>query len=307
MTCRNFRDYLFRIQARPSTPLDKKIATCHNNARFKLIDTQMSDGNGDKQQSPQERKEISFLADHVFSQLNVMERQHPHLKVNPAYSAFKLAISEEADNPSADMEVLRSIYDEMMQALDLISAERNSVTVIGKGQHLRLQNFLPATFDGLVSSFKVVRGPEVVADGIESVAEEILFGAHEGGIDGVALRYRLQVKAQVFKLLIYDDFEKQRIVTAIKKLGDTETLRLLHLDDNALLAMVRSEESTIGNIAHIILAARDEIHHEHGRPSSMVHAQDHAGLEEINVAARRIAQPDRPHRHLRLAENTLQS
>lgn len=265
----------------------------------------MADRSEDKQQSPQERVEIIFLADHGCSQLSTIEREHPYLKDNPAYKAVRWAISDEADNPSTDMEVLKSIYDEMMRALGAISAERNSVAVIGKGQHLRLQNFLPATFDDLVRSLKAVRGPEVVADGIESVAEEILFGAHEGGIDGVALHYRLRVKAQVFKLLIYDDFEKQAILTEIKKLGETETLRLLHLGDNALRTIVHGEkyenpeDSTIANIAHIILAARDEIHHEHGRPSTMVHAEDRTGLDEIHAAARPAAQPARPRRHLR--------
>ncbi len=273
----------------------------------------MADGNGEKQQSPQERVEIIFLADHVCSQFNAIERQHPYLNDNSAYSILRLAISEETDNPSADKEVLKSIYDEMMQILTLISAERNSMAVIGKGQHLHLQNFLPSTFDNLVNSFKVVRGPEVVADGIESVAEEILFGAHEGGIDRVDLQYRLQVKAQVFKLLIYDDFEKEAITTAIKELGDAETLRLLYLDDNALHTIVHGEkyenpkESIVAGIAHIILAARDEIHHEHGRPSAMVHTEDRTGLDEIHAAAKRAAQPARPRRHLRLAENTLQS
>lgn len=254
---------------------------------------------------PDQNNEVVLLADHILTKLAALEHEHPYLTENPAYLSFKLVILEERAEPSEDANFLKGIYAEMMTSLGTISVQRNTLAVIGNGKHLHLPRFLPATFEELMANFRHIRGPEVIEDGIESLAEEILFGDYEGGIGGVD-SYVPQIKARVLKLLIYDDGEKRAIQDSIREFGEAETFRLLHLKDEALETIIATEnienpdESIIATIAHVILAARDQIHHENGRPTFMTQVEDETGLDEIGNAIVRAGAQSRGKRHLRL-------
>lgn len=247
------------------------------------------------QSKPNEGSEIMLIADHLLCKMNKMESENPFLLNEVSYLHFRMGILSEHEDPSDNVEFLETIYAQLIGFLRGVEANRNSLKVIGKGQHFRLSSYLPAEFSSLRSGFKDVYGPELIEDGIESLAEELLFGAMEGGLDEVPLAYRIKVKKKVMDLLVYDDFEKAAIEDKLEKVGDDELFRLIRLDDSSLETILKTERSIFADICHVILAARDQIHHEYGRPSTMTHAEDDYGLAEISAAAR-------PRRHLKLVE-----
>jgi len=235
--------------------------------------------------------EVKLLADHIVARLNRLEAAHPYVTSNQAYLTCKLAILREVSVTSETDEDLRSLYEGLLIALREIAEQRNGVRTIGKAKPLHVPTYLPASFDDLKHDLKAVRGPEVIEDAVESVAEEILFGHSPMEISG-AKDYMPKIRNRVLKLLIYNDHEKHEIMATLREFGMEEAFRLLHLDDAALEAIVATEdfenleESIIADVAHIVLAARDQVHHEQGRPTFV----DSTG---------RLRDTPRPARHLR--------
>lgn len=90
------------------------------------------------------------------------------------------------------------------------------------------------------------------------------------------------VKKKIFALLIYDDFESERIRATVKEFGQENVLALVNEADSNLENMLEAE-GIEADIARIILAARDAVDYENGKSvSRLTHAEDKTGLAEIN-------------------------
>ncbi len=210
-----------------------------------------------------------YLTDLILTKLSRMEAVHPYLCNDQRYLALKIAIQDEHCEPSEDPEFLASIYPELINHLAVISAQRENLPTIGNAESLRTADFLPTTFAELLANPKPLSRSGVRGDETERMAEELINGVYEGGLDHIPLSCRAKVRAKVFELLVYDHGEGTQIEMNIKKFGESTVFELLQLD-NQILKMIferssadTSEIEVEKNIAFIILSAREQMSYEH--------------------------------------------
>lgn len=244
----------------------------------------------DLQLSPEQietaNTEIIFIADHVVAKLSNLETQYPYLSDDNGFLFFKAAIRDESQEPSGTLDVLRNLYDELVEYLRELSIERKEIAQIDKSQVLRLSRFLPASFEDLHRDFQRVKNSEMEEDGQDILAERLVYGELEGGLSAVPLNCRLEVRRRVLEALIYDHGEEDSIKLSLSRVDNDKLFELLSMSDSDLEKMAEDKKTKMADVANIILATRGQIDHEHGVMfgSPIQGKDDDEGLAELEAA-----------------------
>lgn len=229
-----------------------------------------------------------------------IDTDHPYLHGDPYIEEWERlgsALQHELDDPDCNGAGLRGIYENIKSFLRKVAEERHGIISMSRAIPLDPNHYLYGSYGELALRLGIAISRKTNEAVINTMAENLLMGHQPEELEVLAGRHAGELRNRIFELMIYDVTEAERVDEAIKDYGEEETLKLLREDDENLQLLAEDDESgesAEGQVAAIILAARQEIDYLKGKYADRLnHGEDTTGLAEIRGAHLKLVLGDK--------------